>query len=105
MSAGVLRFQSADSLETEILGVEMNEMTKRKKLVVEESCLDKSYEETSVLYNSPLIQVTDISKNTYVVPSSKDFAGEEDPYYLEKCYSYFFHIDEKDLVTVAKFQF
>jgi hypothetical protein len=32
----------------------------------EGSCLDKSYEETSVLCNSLLIYVTDISKNTYV---------------------------------------
>ncbi len=77
------------------------------------SCLDNSYEETAdavllsstatigstefteknpykevaeVLRNDPVIQVADNNENTYIVRSSSEFAGEDDPCYLEKCY-------------------
>ena len=78
-------------------------MTKRKKLVLEGSCLDKSYEGTSVLSNQSSHQVTNISKNTYVVPSSNDFAGEDDPCYLDKCYLDFFSFGRGGLGDGRKF--
>lgn len=112
VSADVFRIHPADEpLETDSSNIEVND--EEKETGDGGSCLDRSYEETAdaillsstatvggteftkdnpyrevvnVLSNDPLIQLAGNSKNSYIVRSSNDFAGEDDPCYLEKCY-------------------